>query len=148
MTNFNPPLAPPRAIYFSLIMQPVLLTGFVKYNKVLSHVVMPRITRLPCPLSDTSNTIGTQDCRTNRQIFQRLDLLSRIKSFHGSGSTFTKTQLMELRRQGIFDFSLIIICSISTAPRLFSMYIHSYNNNSALDRFINCFKLTKKFLFK
>lgn len=107
---------------------------------------MPRITRLPCPLSDTSNTIGTQDCRTNRQIFQRLDLLSRIKSFHGSGSTFTKSEAMELRRQGIFDFSLFIICSISTAPRLFYMYIHSYNNNSALDRFINCFKLLIKIL--
>lgn len=48
-------------------MRPVLLTGFVKYNKALSVVVMQRITRFP------GATMGyiecTQDCRLTARYF-------------------------------------------------------------------------------
>lgn len=48
-------------------MRPVLLTGFVKYNKALSVVVMQRITRL------RSAAMGyiecTQDCRLTARYF-------------------------------------------------------------------------------
>ena len=106
-------------------MRPVLLTGFVKYNKALSVVVMQRITRLP------GATMGyiecTQDCRTNSQIFHRVNLPWQINRscycFYFSASTFrlnffsTRILSIERRERDIYTLLSLRAGTIRSYPR-------------------------------